>query len=290
MTVRPAGPGDIDEIVRLLHDKMDPRISPDRWRRLFSYPWLDDKPDLGRVAVMGGKIVGYLGAIYSDRVIDGKKQRIVNPAAWYLDKSARREGSGLAPGLGLEMMRDLVRDDGRPYFINTSSRLTIGLLRRVGFKVLDPAKYVWRRTGPDDGALERITIPDELENHLTDTERQMLSDHAGLPVTPVVFRTAERRLLLVLSVNNKADGARWFDVFHASDRAFLAERGQAIANNLLANDTMVFACDTRFCPTVPAHATRVNLKVARYFKPASRPAPFFDHLYTEIPLLGQKIS
>jgi len=51
--VRAANEGDIDGICSLLHNKMNSKISVERWRKLMTYEWLDDKPDFGRVRGMG---------------------------------------------------------------------------------------------------------------------------------------------------------------------------------------------------------------------------------------------
>lgn len=291
MPVRPARPSDIDDVVRLLHENMDPSIEPARWRRLFLYPWLDDKPDLGRVAIVDGRIVGVLGAVYSDRMIDGRMRRIVNPTAWYLERPARREGKGLAPGLGLGMMTDLTRDPDRHYLINTSSRLTVALVRRAGFDVLDSHKYVWR-PGRDERqvAVERIEDTAQLASMLTTEERRMLSDHARLSVLPALFVSGGERLLLVLSVTQKGENETWFDLLYASDRQLLPIWGQAIANSLLPRAAMVLACDSRFCASPPHHAARVPLKVPRFFKSTILSPARFDHMYTEVPLLGLKLS
>lgn len=83
---------------------MNRKLSPDRWRRLMTYSWLPDKPDLGRVAVVDGQVVGYVGMVYADRQLDGARHRVVNICAWYLDRAFR----GL--GLGLELMRSATAD------------------------------------------------------------------------------------------------------------------------------------------------------------------------------------
>ena len=40
----------VDGIVALLR-QMNPKIAPERWRRLFLNPWGAERPDLGRVAL-----------------------------------------------------------------------------------------------------------------------------------------------------------------------------------------------------------------------------------------------
>ena len=65
--VRPARSSDSDDICRLLHGKMNAKISLERWRRILNYTWAEDKPDLGRVVEDNGRIVGFVSMVYSER-------------------------------------------------------------------------------------------------------------------------------------------------------------------------------------------------------------------------------
>ena len=71
--LRSAGPDDREAVVALLHERMSSEISLERWRRLFDYPWLRDKPDCGVVVLERGALAGYLGVIYADRRGGGRR-------------------------------------------------------------------------------------------------------------------------------------------------------------------------------------------------------------------------
>ena len=176
MTVRPARASDICPMVELLHSRMDDTISRERWLRLFTYGWLADKPDFGRVALLDGEIVGCVVAVYADRLIDGRTERFVNPCAWYLDRRARGQG------LGLELMADVTSRADWHYIIPTSSGRTTGLLERVGFSVLDREKFVWRHAASAARTpLRLIRDPCELRDRMPAEVSRVRADHAGLP-------------------------------------------------------------------------------------------------------------
>lgn len=47
MMIRAARGDDIERLVALLSSKMSAKITPDRWRRLFDYPWRPNDSDFG---------------------------------------------------------------------------------------------------------------------------------------------------------------------------------------------------------------------------------------------------
>ncbi|HUT49176.1 MAG TPA: GNAT family N-acetyltransferase [Alphaproteobacteria bacterium] len=283
-TIRPAGPGDIDAVCTLLHDKMNAKIAPDRWRRLMTYEWLAEKPDLGRVVEAGGRILGYVGMVYADRNIDGRSERIVNICAWYLDKSLR------GTGLGMEMMAVATADPAMSYDIMTSSKNTLKILDAVGYRVLDDHRYVWRNAGPPDAALAIIDDPAAIRARASAGEVRLLDDMAGLPATPVLIEAGGARALLFFSVKQKGAGVTWFDLLHTGDRALFTAQAQTLANALLPDGPAVLAADARFVPSPPVGPAREPLPVPRFCK-TERLAPHqIDHLYTELQLLDLKLD
>ena len=82
--VRAAGQDDIESIISLLrtgfaYDKW----SPEMWRRMFEYPRVESQPNLGFVLESTDKLVGFLGAIYSERLVRGRLERFCNLSSWY---------------------------------------------------------------------------------------------------------------------------------------------------------------------------------------------------------------
>lgn len=290
MTVRPATAADIPGMIELLHGKMNPRISPERWMRLFKCKWMPDPPDYGRVVEIDGQILGCVAAVYADRTVNGRRERIVNPAAWYLDKSQRRRGGGLGATYGVRLLSDLVRNPDWHYHINTSSSLTPNLLYRMGFVELDTSKYVWQAKASTDIHVALEASGAAVNDLLTPHERQLIDDHSGLHVHPHVFSYPGGRAMVIVGDTIKTGGVRWLDVLYVSDIKFLARWGQQVANLLLIEGRTMFAADTRFCSHAPEGAERQLLKVPRFAKTSGLPPVAFDHLYTEVVLMNLKLS
>jgi len=287
--IRPAGPADIEPVCALLHDKMNRKIAPDRWRKLMTYGWMADKPDLGRVVEAEGRILGYVGMVYADRAIadsagGGRSERTVNICAWYLDRSLR----GL--GLGTKIMADATADPACSYDIMTSSKNTLAILDEVGYRVLDDHRYLWRKTGAPAQGVACVTDPAAIRERAGAAERHLLDDHAGLAITPVLVEAAGERMLLVFSVKRKGADVTYFDLLHVGDRALFARHAQAVADATLPEGAAVLAADCRFVPGAPEGAAREPLPVPRFYKTERLKPHQIDHLYTELQLLDLKLD
>jgi GNAT superfamily N-acetyltransferase len=282
--IRPAGAGDIDAVCALLHEKMNAKIAVERWRRLMTYEWLADKPDLGRVVEARGKILGYVGMVYADRDVAGRSERIVNICAWYLDKSLR------GAGLGTQMMADATADPAMSYDIMTSSKNTLGILDAVGYRVLDDHHYVWRKAGPGESALTIERDPAAIRACVSADEARLLDDMAGLPVTPMLIGADGAQALLFFSVKRKGADVTWFDLLHTSDRAVFAAQAQALATAVLPEGPAVLAADCRFVEGSAHGAECQVLPVPRFYKTERLKRHEIDHLYTELQLLDLKLD
>jgi hypothetical protein len=82
--VRPVRDEDIEFLCRFLHEYMDPSVSAKRFHRLFTYSWMAEKPDRGLVLTDGDRIVGFLGTVYADREVQGRRVRFCNLSSWYV--------------------------------------------------------------------------------------------------------------------------------------------------------------------------------------------------------------
>jgi len=283
VVVRPATEADADAICALLHQQMNRRIAPERWRRLMRYPWLAEKPDLGRVAVDGARVAGYVGMVHADRAIGGRCERIVNICAWYLDRDYRGHG------LGFELMRAATEDPGRSYTILTSSAKTLRLLDAVGYRVLDSDRLLWRRQGAPPGGLG-VVEGAALLPRLAPPARRLVEDHAGLPVRPLLLERDGDSCLLVLSEKLKGDDVAYSDVLHLGDPGFFARHARAIADRLLPAGKAVLAVDRRFLGGGETGGEVETIRVPRFYK-STRLAPAeIDNLYSELQLLDLKLE
>jgi acetoacetyl-CoA synthetase len=105
--VRPIAPADIAEICDLLEHGFG--IAADDWRPLYTTNWLADNPARGFVLTDGGRIVGHVATLYSQREINGKTGLVCNFSGFYIAPGYRGRG------LGTTLVAAAVRDERVTY-------------------------------------------------------------------------------------------------------------------------------------------------------------------------------
>ena len=188
--VRNAGEADIDGICSLLHNKMNSKIPVERWRRLMTYEWLDDKPDFGRVVDADGVVLGFCGMVYSDRLLGSeatgrRMERMVSMSSWYLDRSLR------GMGLGSKMLVSSIADPMMTYATLTNSPKPLAKQDEAGLRVLEDHRYLWHKQST--GSLAALShniessgkvICKKVPGH----EQQLINDMASQPLTPYLLQ------------------------------------------------------------------------------------------------------
>ena len=280
--LRLAGPADRDPVATFLHERMSSRISLERWRRLFDYGWLEDKPDCGVVVIEDGAVAGYLGVIHARRQIGGRTVRTANLSSWYTLRSLRGQGVGLA------MLELATRDRSVTYTTFSSNPPALRLMAKVGLGLLDQRRFLWRRTGEAAGIEVRMGFTAVLPEVSKD-ERQILEDHRDLPVEPLLLRAPEGDCLVILTIKRKAADIAYHEVLHLGRPAVLARHAQAFANAVLAPGASVLAVDTRLFDDCEPTAPTEPISVPRYFRSPDLARGAVDFLYSEIPLLDLKL-
>lgn len=293
--IRPAHDPDRPAICRFLHDNMSDKFTLAEWDRLFAYRWLREKPDLGRILEDRGEIIGFMGNIYSVRIINDRPEWIVSLSAWYLHKAYRKQG------LGRDLMASATENPDMTYTLLNSSARTLHLLPDLGFTVMDDTRYYWTQSGTRqlDVTVPGVTVPgvtvindwDAVYAGAGERERGYLQDHRALPVRSFLLRVGSRTCLLMCSIVTKKDGRLYYDALYIGDPQLLARNAQAIADALLPDANSVLAVDARFLTNarLDDHARAVTLSVPLSFKTTRLRADQVDNLYTEIQLMNLKL-
>jgi hypothetical protein len=202
--LRPITDDDLDTVARFLHVHHNSNVSVDSFRRSFAAHHSGARPNSGVMLVDGDDVVGAYLAYYSDRVVDGRVQRICNLGSWYVLPRYRRHSLRLAKAI-------LAQED--VHFLDLSPSPTVAPLnKRLGFDYLDDRAVVLPAL-PWPWRTERISSdPVVIEQELSGEELQLYHDHRDAPaahhvvlrdraaVCYVVLRLAKRKKLPVAIV------------------------------------------------------------------------------------------
>jgi len=132
--VRPAHVGDIDAIVPLLRTGFGSHWSPEMWLRLFQYPEVENQPNLGFVLESGDQLVGFLGAIYSERLVGERLERFCNLSSWYTIPQFRN--------FSLKLLMALLAQRGYTFTNLTPSEQVVQVMKACGFRPLESHKLL----------------------------------------------------------------------------------------------------------------------------------------------------
>ena len=282
--VRSAGADDRDAVCALLHGHMSSKIGLERWRRLFDYGWLADRPDYGVLLLAGGEIAGCLGVIHAQRLIGGRTVRTANLSSWYILKRWRGQG------LGLAMLQHATRDAGVTYTTFSSNPPALRVMAAAGLVPLDDARLLWRRRGAAGSDIAVLSGFAAVLPEVGHGERRLLEDHRDLPVHPHLLRSTEGDCLVMLSIKRKGADIAYHEALHVGRPAVLARHIQAFADAVLAPGDSVLSVDSRFLEGLQlTPAEREPIAVPRYFRSLDLARREVDSLYSEIPLLDLKL-
>ena len=249
------------------------------WTRLLANRWGGEGGEFAVVALDGDTIVGVMGMNDSLRHTPRGPKRYRNLTSWYVLKSHR------GMGLGEQLMHKAMADPAVTSTNLTSAKAALPLVDRIGFKVLDAQRLVWRHSG---GAALPHTLSPLQDAALNAVDAQVLRDHADLNLKPGVIETPDGPLTLVLSVKQKADEYVTHEVLFAGQPELLGLHATAIADTLLPEDAAVLSVDSRLIgPT--ASGTVEQIEVPRFFKGTSMLPAEIDHMYSEIVLMDMKL-
>ena len=286
--VRPAGEADIEPVAALLHERMNAKITPERWRHLLDYPWRPKGVERGWLVEDQGRIVGFMGTIYSDRPTRLGLRRFCDLSSWYLLADYRGDGTGDL------LLRSGMAQPGVTYQTMTARRATGRKIRALGFSVLDATRSLF---APDaaHAPLGLVTEPDAIRQRLMPQEREVFDVHRGFAIHQALVGVGDgqadggRGIWLVWQRKLKGEAVAYHDVLHASDRRYLSANAPAIAASLATGETGVLAIDTRFMEPSDDQGRVETIPLARWYRSPDLAPGDIDHLFSEVVLLDQKL-
>jgi acetoacetyl-CoA synthetase len=276
--IREAHPADLPAIAAYLAPRLG-RGGEDRFRRLWEYPWLAEKPNLGFLIDDAGRVGGFVGAIYSLRSVRNGFGLFCNLSSLHVEERFRH--------LCLPLLARLLTRRDCTFTTCSPSDHVMAILQFFKFQALDREKVVFTPAaglgrlvrGPRGKAYWRTH---EVEARLTDTERRVYEDHRPYRCGQFVVERGGDRCYFVTV--RRGHGARAFaDVLYASDPELLAD---AIASVQLpigrTHRTVLTGIDRRRLRRRPAGAFSYRRLRPMMFRSEVVAPHEIDALYSEL--------
>ena len=172
-TIRKAVSEDFDRVYPLFHSFGGPPISKDKWKKIFVSPWETTEDFCGYLLLKDGEVVGYLGLIFSQRILNGQIEKFCNMTSWVVNEDCRSQS--------ISMLVELLKLKDYTLTNFTASPTVARILSKFGFtefpvdqRVLLPKPRVAARGHRCDFDLQVI------QRKLKGEELRIFDDHQGL--------------------------------------------------------------------------------------------------------------
>jgi acetoacetyl-CoA synthetase len=283
--VRSTTPADTAEICDLLEHGFG--IAADDWRPLCTTNWLADNPTRGFVLTDGGRIVGHVGTIYSQREINGKNGIVCNFSGFYVAPAYRGRG------LGAALVAAAVRDERITYTSLTPAPVTQRVNEAMGFAILERRELLFP-PGLNAETLWRSRVDIDVNDRtvrasLGQAERRIYDDHASYDCLHMTARDAGGTAYLV--VKRRVHRVAWAwsariplsQILYCSAPDVLARNLERIKLAIMwQQKTFGIAMNERLFPKAPRAIRRKD--IAQYRSAEFTPNEL-DLLYSEFVLL-----
>lgn len=152
------------------------------WQGLFNYSWKLQAYPYGYAIFDQGKMVGFLGTIFSERFIAGARRICCNTTSWFVEEEYRNQMQALRLFAPILKMQDLL-------ITNLSPTDRAGeICKRMGYKDLDREQIavpILPGLASLLGSLRKRAVISfdaaEIQTQLNPQEQKIFADHRGLP-------------------------------------------------------------------------------------------------------------
>jgi acetoacetyl-CoA synthetase len=278
--VGPVQTHEIDAVCAFLEQNMHRGMAGEEYKRLFSYDWLRDKPNRGFVMKDGGKIVGFLGAVYAERAIDGREERFCNLTNWCVLPAYRYAS--------LSLLFAILKDPAQTVINLSPTEEVQKMLAALRFRVLDTFKLF---TGPFTHAATlfaspRPTIESDravLLERLSSDDRQLYEDHEATKCGHLMLALPDEYSYVIFK-RRKKNGIAFSELLYVRNPALLRRHFERAKLHIFGKDrTCLLAVDERLLggrPRLVWPYKRVSM-----FRSRTVRADKIDNLYSELALL-----
>jgi hypothetical protein len=279
VSLQPIAVADAPRVGAFLHAHLNPKVTAEHWARSIDVPWAVDAPNAGFMLTDDdGEIVGAHLAFYSEREIDGRRERFCNLGAFCVLEAHRFHS--------LRLLKALLAQDGYTFTDLSPSGNVVELNRRLRFEALDTAAaLVPNLPWPSRPGRDVISSdPAVIERTLSGNQLALYRDHRDAAAGRHIVLIRGDEWCYVIVRRDRRKGLPLFaSVLHASHPELLRRMGRPFARHLLLrHGALATLAEERVVGPAPRlsvalPATRQKMFRSRHLGPAQ-----IDYLYSEL--------
>jgi hypothetical protein len=280
-------PAMFDDVYPLLSE-LDSAQSREKWREIFDYRWESDEGYVGYALVDDRKVVGFNGAIFSRRIIDGREARFCNLTSWIVKEQYRTES--------MRLVFPVLKLKGYTITNLTMNERAWEITRRLGFKNLDtnvrilflvPGLSATRKEEAPVIVSDRSKIAEILDP----VNLKIFIDHSHYNCGHLVMQDKYGYSYIIYTRKRYRKyncDIPYAQILYISDRSAFLRRLNKIKSYFLKSRKYFFlAVDERLIGNATIPYSKVyQLKVPRMYKSEVLSREQIDNLYSEFVVLG----
>jgi hypothetical protein len=229
--VQPISDDDLARVAEFFHTHLNQRVPAAAWVAAFTPPWIFEQPNHGFMLLDdAGAVIGAYAALYSERTLADRQERICNLAAWCVREDQRFHS--------LRLLKALLAQEGYTFTDLSPSGNVVPLNARLGFTELDPTTVlVPTLPWPPRRGVRVSSDPDAVSAALSGGQRDLYRDHAGLAgARHAILVEGDRSCWVVFRMDRRKQLPPVFaSILHVSDRDLFRRRIRAVAGHLLVH-------------------------------------------------------
>jgi hypothetical protein len=276
--VSPITDADVPAAAQFLHEHLNDRVSAEAWARALDVPWKVDAPNHGFALLDEGRMVGVYLAFYSERTIEGRRERFCNLGAWCVLPDFRFQG--------MRLLKALLAQDGYHFTDLSPSGNVVPLNTRLKFEFLDSATVLvpglpWpSRPGRDTISSD----PKVIERTLTGEQLDLYHDHAGTAAAHHVVLVRGRESCYVIFRRDRRKNLPLFaSVLYVSNPRLFRRMVRPFARHMLLRHRVpAILMEQRITGPVPGPAKALGSPRRKMYKSATLHPSHIDNLYSEL--------
>ena len=276
--MRQAYDADLEGVCAFLSANMHRGLNAEVYRAAFNYPWRPADTPFGFVLLHDDQIVGFIGCIWADRVINGSIHRFCNLSNWCVLSQFRRQSLDLF--FAILRSRNVTFTDLSP--IPEIEKLLVGLR----FQVVNLRKWFTIPGLHLLGTLQKTRIIANLEkipDYLDPQDLKIFRDHQNIGCLHTVLADGHG-VGYVVSRKRKRKNLIFSEILYTSDRAMLRRNFERVKLSILRRDrTCILAVDEHIYGDRPRGF--LSYHRPEYFRSATLQPFQIDHLYSETALI-----
>jgi N-acetylglutamate synthase-like GNAT family acetyltransferase len=200
-TIREAVEGDFETIYPLLLEFKSTHVTKNDWRRLFVKHSNTDENYFGYILLDRDIVIGFMGLIFSRRLICGKVKKFCNMTSWIIKDGYRGKG------LGDLMLQHLFKLKDYTITNLTSAKVMSNWLRtKYGFKQFETGFIVIPPLPGIGYFTDKCSLlfgGSAVRGNMDEDNIRIYSDHAECKCTHIVLKTPHELCYMILTKTRK---------------------------------------------------------------------------------------